>query len=288
MKKIIAAIDSSSYLQSICDLASWSYKKINAKQIDLLHVVSSNYEFEVKSDLSGSIGFDAQSELMNELIEIDKKRSKLEQEKGEAILNHAKKNLEQRNINQIEILHRRGSFSKAVEEFSQNCDLIILGKKSEKTENSNKNIGSNIEKVARTIHKPILIAAEKFDEIQNFLIAYDGSKSSNAVLEFICASDLLKGHKCHLLKISEINDKSREIINQAKTQLEESGFEVVDCLAEAGDMKIKEVISNYIDKNNINLLAIGAFGHSKIRNFFLGSSTNDLIENTQLPILIFR
>lgn len=286
MKKIIAAIDGSSYLESICDLAIWVAKKSSCK-ISLLHVASPHYEAEAFSDLSGSIGVDARSELLEQLTKIDEKRGKEEQQKGKLILQKALDKTQNELTSEVETLHRRGSFAQTIKDLETQFDILILGKSGEHSETFLGQIGANIEQIARQIRKPILVASKKIKQPKKLLFAYDGSEIANSALNFICENDLLKNLECHIIKVCEKTAENEKILNEAGAKLNNSGFNVISFLqSEIGS--VDKLIMDYAKKQEIDMLAIGAFGHSKIRNFFLGSVTVSLLENSEIPVLMLR
>lgn len=51
---------------------------------------------------------------------------------------------------------------------------------------------------------------------------------------------------------------------------------------------VEEIVAEYITNNNIDLLMIGAYGHSKIRSLILGSNTTALIRKSNVPVMLFR
>ena len=49
-----------------------------------------------------------------------------------------------------------------------------------------------------------------------------------------------------------------------------------------------EVIADYVIKQEIDLLVMGAYGHSKIRRMIVGSTTSEMVRTCQVPVLMFR
>ncbi|MGH6772137.1 MULTISPECIES: universal stress protein [Brucella] len=43
-----------------------------------------------------------------------------------------------------------------------------------------------------------------------------------------------------------------------------------------------------MDREVFDLLAMGAFSHSRLRNLFIGSTTTETIRSCKVPIIIFR
>ena len=47
-------------------------------------------------------------------------------------------------------------------------------------------------------------------------------------------------------------------------------------------------ISAYVEGRGINLLIMGAYGHSRIRQLIIGSTTTSMIRRCKVPVLLFR
>ncbi|NLJ92392.1 MAG: universal stress protein, partial [Aeromonadales bacterium] len=52
--------------------------------------------------------------------------------------------------------------------------------------------------------------------------------------------------------------------------------------------KVKENLLAYQEKQNIDLIIMGAYGHSRIRQWLLGSITNLMLQESTKPLLILR
>jgi nucleotide-binding universal stress UspA family protein len=48
------------------------------------------------------------------------------------------------------------------------------------------------------------------------------------------------------------------------------------------------VIAEKVRTAGIDLLVMGAYGHSHIREFIVGSTTNKLLRSCTVPVLMFR
>jgi len=49
-----------------------------------------------------------------------------------------------------------------------------------------------------------------------------------------------------------------------------------------------ETLHDYQDSHAIDLMVMGAYGHSKIRQFFVGSNTTKMIGSSKIPLLLLR
>ena len=50
----------------------------------------------------------------------------------------------------------------------------------------------------------------------------------------------------------------------------------------------EEIIAAAVKEHHVNLLVMGAYGHSRIREFILGSTTTTMVRTCQMPVLMFR
>ncbi len=75
MKTLLACLDDSIYTQSVIDHAVWAAGRLDA-QLELMHTLERHPERAQTSNLSGSIGLGAKSDLLSELATLDEQRSK--------------------------------------------------------------------------------------------------------------------------------------------------------------------------------------------------------------------
>ncbi len=130
-------------------------------------------------------------------------------------------------------------------------------------------VGTHIENVVRALHKPVLITSALFSPPKSFLIAFDGSQTARICVEKIANSPLLKNLTAHVVYVGKPNSDMTSQVTWAKELLANNGFNVIDIVLE-GD--VEKSILDYQEKNAIDMMVVGAYGHSKIRQFFIGST----------------
>ncbi|WP_231902071.1 universal stress protein [Halorhodospira halochloris] len=163
--------------------------------------------------------------------------------------------------------------------------LLVLGKQGEDGDAVERHIGSHLESTIRRVQKPILVAPLAFREPERFLIAYDGSPAARKVVVRITESPLLQGLEAHLLLVDADTAVNRERLLAPLQQLDAAGFTVH---AEVRSGGIDETVCNYRKEQDIHLMAMGAYGHSRLRRFFVGSTTTHMIMRSSTPLLILR
>jgi nucleotide-binding universal stress UspA family protein len=283
MTNVIACIDGSALSENVTKTSVWAAKQM-ACPLTLLHSLEKE-PVRTNEDLSGSIGFGSREHLLDELVTLDAQRAKLALEHGKLVLENAYAFAKKAGARQVEILQRHGDLVETLSDLEKETRLIVIGRLGANHTMDAHTVGSHIERVARTSHKPILISVGKFTAPQNFMIAYDGRESADNAIARIAQSPLLIGLPCHLVMAGEDTPARRAKLTEAQNILEEEGFEVT---ASIHPGNIYAVLTQYRKENKIELMAMGAYAHSKVRQFFVGSNTTKMIIESDIPLLILR
>jgi len=281
LKNIMALIDGSIYAKSVCDHAAWLSQSTEAA-IDLVHVLGRR---ETQSDLSGSIGLGARTALLEELSELDAQKSQLAQKRGRLLLDEASNQLTSAGVEQIITRLRHGDVVETVQALENEADVIVIGKRGEAADFARLHLGSNLERVVRSTTKPVLVASRAFKPIERVLIAYDGGESAKKAIGYIAGSPVSKGKSFTLLTVGTETPENQQSLKFAAKTLTAAGLEA-ECLTLQGQADI--VIAAQIESGSFDLLAMGAYGHSRIRNLIIGSTTTEMIRFALVPVLLFR
>ena len=91
----------------------------------------------------------------------------------------------------------------------------------------------------------------------------------------------------HIVTVAKSVEEQTAIarIEEAKQLAQKAGFEPICSLIEGHSEK---AIAQYSEENNIDLLMIGAYGHSRIRHLVIGSTTAQILRSSHIPVLVFR
>lgn len=163
--------------------------------------------------------------------------------------------------------------------------LFVLGKRGEHADFARLHLGSELERAVRAVHRPLLVASRQFKPIRKILIAFDGSETTRKGIEMIAASPLFKDLPCHIVMAGNETADSRAQVEWSHQKLTGAGFEV-DRTIRTGNAET--VIAEYVIANAIDLLVMGAYGHSRIRQLIVGSTTTAMIRTCLIPVLLLR
>ena len=278
MKNVIACIDGASYTESVCDYAAWAATRL-AAPLEFLHVLIRNDHAKV--DASGSIGLGAQESLLEELSDLDERRSTIAREHGRQLLDGAKQRAIAAGVSQVDTRQRHGEFVDTLVEMEPDARLYVLGQHDHESKPKRFLLDHNLESAVRALHRPILVANASFVEPHRFMIAYDGSATGRKMIEMVADSPLLSGLECHVVMVGDDEDALR----WASGRLREAGFQVT---SQRLDGEPANVLADYVQQQHINMMVMGAYGHSRIRHLIVGSTTTAILRRSNVPVFILR
>tara|TARA_R110001583_G_scaffold39134_9_gene125714 strand:- start:2736 stop:3587 length:852 start_codon:yes stop_codon:yes gene_type:complete len=283
MNKIIACINRSAYADDVCNAGIWAANKLK-EPILFLHAIEKK-NVSVTDDLSGAIGLGARSSLLNEMVLLDKQQNKLALQVGKEMLNDAYDLANKKGCEIIEMKQRHSGIVEAICDLESDARIVVIGHSGENHRQNFKALGSHIEQIIRQVHTPVLIANKGFSEPKSFMLAYDGRKIADKAVKRIIDGGLLRDMTCHLVAVKNNQSDLFDKFKLTEAMLIESGFEVKSSFLEG---KIFNSLMDYKANNEVEMLIMGAFSHSKLAQAFLGSNTLKMIENTLLPLVILR
>ncbi|MDN3513667.1 MAG: universal stress protein [Candidatus Brocadia sp.] len=183
---------------------------------------------------------------------------------------------------------REGVVSREIIKAADDCDLISMGKMGTHAEWQDVFLGTNVEFVVRQTHKPVLITPSEFKPFTKMLIAYDGSSFADSALRSGAEIAQPMNLPITVVCVADKKEEAVETLAKAKTFLENYKLTVNTVTKEGGDHAkgILELCNDEDEK--FDILVMGAYGHSRLREMILGSTTVRVMRFTHCPILLCR
>lgn len=282
-RKVLACIDASPYADVVSDYAIWAAAKLDVAML-LVHALDKAQHTQTP-DLSGSIGLGSQELLLQQLAELDEKHGKLALEQGRQLLDTAKLRVEHAGVSAVAKHLRHGSLLETLTELEEQTRLIVIGKRGVSSTDAHGQMGQHVERLIRNVQKPILLTQQAYAEPKRIMFAYDGSATALKSLEMLAASPLVRGLPIHLVIAGAEDDATRMQLSSAAALLKTAGFDLKTAIVEG---EPQTVLQQYQQDHLIDLMVMGAYGHSRIRQFILGSTTTAMICNVKCALLILR
>lgn len=282
--QVMAAVDGSQFAEGVCDYAAWASLALNAP-LTFVHVVDNRAQVSAEQNLSGNLRFGAREQLMKELSELDEQRAKINREQGRLMLEAARARAVEEGVNDPITRQLNGTLVETLVELEKDVRLLVVGKRGETAHQASGHLGSNLERVVREMHRPILMVPKTFKRPEKILIAFDGSKTARKGVEMLARSPLFTGTDCHVLIVGAETAESRSQLDWALSTLREAGHQTEGRIR-AGE--VDEALHGYANEYSIDLLVMGAYGHSRIRHMLVGSTTTAMLRGSRIPVLILR
>jgi nucleotide-binding universal stress UspA family protein len=278
IKTILVGIDGSEHARTATNYALGLAARLDGRVLGLHVVDIVSIEGSFFHDISGSLGFEP-------YLDFSSKMRSVLQERGKALLEDFAELAAQRHVRADTVLGM-GIVANEVVERARTADLVVIGRRGLNERFSTGLLGGTGESVTRRCPKPVLITPLAFREIQHPLLAYDGSARAASAMQYaaeLCATLALP---LTVLSVNRDEEQGRRILNEASSYLAPYNIKTELELQQTGNAP--ERIANFIRERNHDLLFIGAYGHSRIIEMVLGSTTEYVLRNADCPVFLYR
>jgi nucleotide-binding universal stress UspA family protein len=146
-------------------------------------------------------------------------------------------------------------------------------------------LGSTAEAVIRCNNKPILISPHDYRPLERVLMAHDGSDHADRALQI--AADLCVTLKKPLIVLSVHRnvEMGNAIVREAMEYLEP--YEL-DAQPQVRHGHPADQILAVAAESDCRLIVMGAYGHTHIRETLIGSTTEEVLRKTSVPMLVVK
>jgi nucleotide-binding universal stress UspA family protein len=283
MLRVVACIDGSRAAPAVCDYAAWASRHMETPLM-LLHVLDEE-RYPAEPDLAGNIGLGSREQLLDELAQLDRKRAKLALEHGHHMLDEAETRVKSAGAEEAVKRQRHGNLTESLVALEKETRLFVMGLHGESSSDRDIHIGSQLETVIRSVHRSILLVPDDYSEPKSAMLAFDGSPTAFRGVELIAQSPVLKGMPLHLVMVGPDTADRWEQLKKAEQMLSGLGVDITLAIR-AGD--VEPALHAYQEEHDIDILVMGAYGHSRIRQFLVGSTTTTMLKTAKKPLVIIR
>lgn len=280
---VLAAIDGSQFSEGVCDYAAWAATALGAP-LCILHSIDNHAQI-AEPDLTGNLGLGTREHLLEQLTDVEEQRAKAARKQGQMLLDVAKSRVIDAGVADPKCLQRNGTLLETLREQEPDVRLLVIGKQGDAASRTGGHLGAHLERVVREVHRPILMVPQQFSAPENVMMAFDGSNTARKGVEMLAKSPLFNALTCHVVIVGAETAEHRCELNWALTTLREAGHSVEGAIR-AGD--VEETLRAYQQEYRIDMLVMGAYGHSRLRQLLVGSTTTQMLRKTHVPVLILR
>jgi nucleotide-binding universal stress UspA family protein len=278
-KNILLCTDGSPAADVAADYAIGLAKKLGGRIVALYVTDVRILEGPLLADISGALGAQPYSTLLPQLEQIQR-------DKADTILQAISRRCADRGV-EHKVAHETGSLLHTMLDYERHADLVVLGQRGEHARWSGDMLGSSGERMVRASVKPCLVTSDRFRPIKHILLAHDGSAESNKALRagINLAADL--GVELTIVTVCQRDNEeaASKILQQAHQQALDSKLAAH---AQLGHGNAETEILKLCEQIDADLIVMGAYGHTRIRELILGSTTSHVMRKSGVPVLLVR
>ncbi len=181
-----------------------------------------------------------------------------------------------------------GTPHELIEQEAECCDLIVLARRSRfRFMARDDQEDETLKTVLKNTPRPIVATpAETFPE-GPVVIAYDGSLQAARALAAFAALELGESAPVHIISVGVDADEAAQQADRAREFLAYHKIQAIPVVlqssAEAG-----KLIQEQVRRLKAGLLVMGAYGQPTLLEFFLGSVTRTILEESPVPVFLFH
>lgn len=277
IKNILVPLDGSEHSKAALEYGLWMTEKFKGALFGQHVIDTVSIEGTFFHDISGSLGFEP-------YLDFSTKMREVLEERGRSILEEFSQRCKQSGI-RCDIFLDLGIVANEICERSKVADLVVLGHRGINEEFSTGLLGSTAESVTRKCPRPVFISTKRFKVVERPLLAYDGSQRASSAMESAAEFCTQLRLPLTVLYVPKEETMGEKVLQEAKAYLASYGIETRYELARGyPEQKIVDYLINF----NYDLLFIGAYGHRRIIEMVLGSTTEYVLRKSPCPVFLNR
>ncbi|HHB90800.1 MAG TPA: universal stress protein [Anaerolineae bacterium] len=184
---------------------------------------------------------------------------------------------------EIETYFESGVVFEIILEYAREVDLIVMGRRGVGGKWLGPLFGSTFEAVVRQAPCPVLATVSDPRPLHTMLVAYDGSDRAKDALEIGLHMALERDRRLILLTVDDGKEDRAAASFEAAAMAREQGI-----AAERRFVKghVAEQILKVTAEEDVDLILLGAYGHSRFLSAILGSTVDDVIHKAPVPVMV--
>ncbi len=167
-------------------------------------------------------------------------------------------------------------------------DVAIVGQHGERPGVTGGLLGSTSEQIVRRTSRHVMVCPAQFRPIEHPMVTYDSSLSGETALHAAADFAGQMGTDLTVLVVVDAEqtaEVARDVSARAEAYLAHA--KAPHCV-ETVEGHAEERIVAYAEENGRDLIVMGAFGQSRIRELIVGSTTASVMRTSPVPVMLVR
>ena len=277
IRNILVALDGSQHAEGAFEYALWLGRRLRARLLGVHVIDIVSIEGSFLHDVSGSLGFEP-------YLDFSSKMREALQERGRALLEVFRNRCAEHGV-PCDTALPMGVVANEICDQARTADLVVLGHRGVNEQYSTGLLGGTTESVARKSPKPVLVSPTTFREVTKPLLAYDGSQRASAAMHVAAEVTSALGLPLTVVHVARENGDADAMLDEARRYL--AAYDLAASYRSLSGPPHQRIVDVLRD-GGYDLLFIGAYGHSRIIEMVLGSTTEFVLRNSPAPIFLTR
>jgi len=277
IKNVLVPLDGSEHSKAALDYAIWVAQKFDGTLFGQHIIDTISLEGTFFHDISGSLGFEP-------YLDFSSKMREILDERGKMILDDFAARCEKSGVRFTTFLDM-GLIANEICERAKLADLVVIGHRGVNEEFSTGLLGTTAETITRKCPRPIFVSTKQFTAIENPLLAYDGSQRASSAMESAAEFCTRLNLPLTVLTVAKEESVARNNLQQARAYL--NSYAIDATYQSTRGHPEQKIIEQLVNLNH-DLLFIGAYGHRRIIEMVLGSTTEYVLRNAPCPVFLNR
>ena len=168
---------------------------------------------------------------------------------------------------------------------SQRCDLVLFGHETHFRFGMPGRPNETLWKVLKHGPRPVVVAPAALSEGASTVLAYNGSLQADRALQAFQSSGLDLDEDVCVFSIGSDAEQAARQAERAAAFLRLHQIKATTRVAGPIDSVARSLLAE-VNRRDARLLVMGAYGHSPVREFLLGSVTADVLKESPVPVFL--
>lgn len=177
---------------------------------------------------------------------------------------------------------KTGNVVKVVADEAAQTDLLVIGERGEDEEFETGFLGSVTEKLVRKVNRPVLLTGLQFRGFRKALLAYDGSEGARAAMKMLARLAVALSMDVDAVQMIEEGEPTTAL-NEVISYFENYPVHYTTHYLR-GDSH--SVITDHAKEIECDLIVMGGYDNWVADSMALGTTTDYLIRNSPVPVLV--
>ncbi len=275
--KVIACVDGLPSGESVARHAAWAAQRYGLG-LELLHIIERHPALGREQDHSGTLGLNAQENLLEQYAATEEARSRHDREQARALLSQLRDMAESYGPPSVDTRLRHGDLAETIESHASEVGLLVLGRHG-RTGGDTQAIGQHVAWTVRTAKRPALVVGREFNAPRRVVLAFDGSSALRHQVLNWRQDPLLTGLSVHVVVSGSDASRAQSICTWATSALQGQG---VEANGQVRGAPLAQAIAQAIEEHAADWVVMGAYSHAWWKRWIQSSHTDQVLNAIQV------